>query len=99
LTDFGEVLFSDATATASGHTGPILDPDWSSTTLELQQNASADRAGATVTQAGPSRTLILAAPSTAANSSGGFSVSWQEKALQIERPTPGTLPGFGGGPP
>jgi hypothetical protein len=99
LTDFGEVLFSSATATAAGRTGTILDPDWSSTTLELQQSASADRGGATVTQAGSSRTLVLATPSTAANSSGGFSVSWQEKALQIEQPTPGTLPGFGGGPP
>jgi hypothetical protein len=99
LTDFGEVLFSSATATAGGHTGTILDPDWSSITLELQQSASADRRGATVTQAGSSRTLVLATPSTAADSSGGFSVSWQERALQIEQPSPGTLPGFGGGPP
>jgi hypothetical protein len=99
LTDFGEVLFSSATATASGHTGTILDPAWSSTALELQQSALAEAPSATVRQAGSTRTLVLATPSTATTSSGGFSVSWREDALQVEQPSAGTLPGFGGGPP
>ena len=39
LTDFGEVAFSSASATSLGHTGPISDPAWSATALELRQNA------------------------------------------------------------
>ncbi len=96
LTDFGEVLFSSATATASGHTGTILDTAWSSTALELQQSASTDRTGAADAQPSSVPTLILATASTADTSSGGFSVSWQEEPLRVEQPSPGTLPGFGG---
>jgi len=92
LTNFGEVLFSNATATAGSHTGTIPDPDWSSTTLELQQSAVARQAGATVTQAS-SGTLVLATPSPAAGSSGGFAVSWHEEALRGNQPDPGVLPG------
>jgi hypothetical protein len=99
LTDFGEVLFSSATATASAHTGTILDAAWSSTALELQQSAVAGRTGAAVTQASSPRTLVLATASTADTSSGGFSVSWQEEPLRVEQPSPGRLPGFAGGPP
>lgn len=94
LTDFGEVLFSTATATAGGHTGTIVDPAWSSATLELQQSASADGTGATVTQASSAHTLVLATPSTPVTSSGGFSVTWREETLKLEQPNPGALPGF-----
>ena len=40
LSNFGDVLFTNASATASGHTGPISDPLWSATALELRQSAS-----------------------------------------------------------
>jgi hypothetical protein len=99
LTDFGDVLFSSATATARSHTGAISDPDWSSTALELQQRAFTGLGVGSATRATPSRTLILATPSTPTASDGGFSVGWEEQALQAEQPGVGTLPGFGGGPP
>lgn len=37
LTDFGSVAFSDLSATAGGQTGPVEDPLWSATELELRE--------------------------------------------------------------
>lgn len=34
LSNFGDVLFTNASATARGHTGPISDPLWSATALD-----------------------------------------------------------------
>jgi hypothetical protein len=99
LTDFGDVLFSSATATAGTHTGTISDPEWSATELELQQSSFTGLAEGADTHATPSRALILATPSTLTASDGGFSVGWQEQALQAEHAGVGTLPGFAGGPP
>lgn len=99
LTDFGDVLFSSATATARSHTGAISDPDWSSTALELQQRAFTGLGVGSATRTTPTRTLIVATPSAPAATGGAFSVSWQENAIQVEQPSAGTLPGFGGGPP
>jgi hypothetical protein len=99
LTNFGDVVFSSATATARGHTGTISDPAWSATALELQQSTFTGLGVGAVTRTTPTRTLIAATPSALTASSRGFSVSWQEDAVQIERPSAGTLPGFGGGPP
>lgn len=97
LTNFGDVAFSSATATAHAHTGPIGDPDWSATALELQQRSV--RAEGLRADAGtvPSATLIAATPSSSSDPLGAFSVSWQEQAPQLERPNAPTLPG--GGPP
>ena len=99
LTDFGDVAFSGATATARSHTGPIADPDWSSSAIELQQRAFNGIGGRAGARAQPTRTLIVATPSPTSGSAGAFSVSWQEQSIQLEQPSVPTLPGFGGGPP
>jgi hypothetical protein len=99
LTDFGDVLFSSATATADAHTGTITDPGWSATELELQQGSFVGLAEGAETHTTPTRTLILAAPSAPTASDGGFSVGWEEQALQVGHAGVGTLPGWGGGPP
>ena len=39
LTDFGTVPFANASATANGHTGSIVDGGWTATPLELVPNA------------------------------------------------------------
>jgi len=39
LTDFGTVPFANASATANGHTGSIVDDGWTATPLELVPNA------------------------------------------------------------
>lgn len=99
LTDFGEVAFSSATATARSHTGPITDSDWSSSALELQQRAFNGIRGLAGAHVRPTSTLVIATPTPAPSSAGAFSVSWQEQTIQIERPSVPTLPGSGGGPP
>src|SRR5580704_310524 len=42
LSDFGTVDFSNATATANGHTGPISDSDWSAQPIALGSGGSYD---------------------------------------------------------
>ena len=39
LTDFGTIPFANASATANGHTGSIVDAGWTATPLELVPNA------------------------------------------------------------
>jgi hypothetical protein len=99
LTDFGQVLFSSATAIAGAHTGEISDPHWSETALELQQPTFSSARGRAGARVAPTRTLTAAVPSTSVGTDGGFSVSWQQQSAQPERPSPATLPGFGGGAP
>jgi hypothetical protein len=98
LTDFGDLVFSSATATARSRTGPIADADWAATALELQQSADTGTAGRAGTRAGPTRTLIRATPSSTSHPAGAFSVSWREQSIQIEQPNAPTLPGSGSGP-
>ncbi len=97
LTDFGEVPFAAATATAAAHTGTIADPEWSSTALELRQRAAHRASGRPRSHI--ARTLTVAAPSPSAAANGAFSVSWQEQTMQGGQPSAPTLPGFGGGAP
>lgn len=86
LTNFGDLSFSSATATARAHTGPIADPDWSVTALELRQSAFSSSTGRTGARATPTRTVILATPSSAPGPGGAFSVSWREQAGTSESP-------------
>jgi hypothetical protein len=89
LTDFGSVGFSNATATASGHTGTVADAAWVPTQLLLRQN------GVLASGAGvrPSRTLLSATPS--AFDGGSFSVTYAQTA-GAQAPQAPTLPGFTG---
>jgi hypothetical protein len=93
LTDFADVAFSDATATAHGHTGEIGDPTWSSSALELRQNAATDRDGRRAAPRATATSLVIATPSAVANGAGAFSVVFSEQAIQAEAPAPPiTLP-------
>ena len=98
LTDFGNVAFSAATATVRSHTGPISDPGWSATALELQQQAFTVTEGRARGRMAPTKTLVAATPSASTDPTGGFSVSWQEQSIAAEQPSAPTLPGSGGGP-
>jgi Peptidase A4 family len=91
LTDFGQVAFSGASATARAHTGSIVDGHWNDTELSLSQSPAAS-ASSTDPEAG---TLITATPSAAGG--GAFTVAYGEQAG--EAATAPTLPGGGGGPP
>jgi len=85
LTDFGNVTFTSAGATAAGHTGPIADPNWSATALELRQSPPKGEHRGAVAVGGPANGLIVAAPSTPSGPEGAFGVQWQEQAVQDER--------------
>jgi hypothetical protein len=95
LTDFGSVAFSDLSATARGHIGPVEDPLWSATELELREVRNFARGP----RASAASISAAAVPSVLSSGGSAFAVSWNEQTIQIEQPAPPTLPGFNGGPP
>jgi len=79
LSNFGDVLFANANATAGGHSGPISDPLWSATALELHQSAIPH------TELPPTQAPaleVLATPTSPSLSDGSFAVGWREEAAQ-----------------
>jgi hypothetical protein len=99
LADFGQVAFSNATATIGTHDGPIGDPEWLAGALELQQRSFSGFRGRAGVRMTPTRTVTLATPSASSVPAGAFSVTWAQQTTRVERPSPPTLPGFGGGAP
>ena len=95
LTDFGSVAFSDLSATAGGQTGPVEDPLWSATELELREAQNFPQGP----RASAASISAVAVPSALSSGGSAFAVSWGEQATQTEQATPPTLPGFNGGPP
>jgi hypothetical protein len=95
LTDFGSVAFSDLSATAGEHAGPVEDPLWSATGLGLHEVQDFPRD----TRASTASTSVTAVPSALSDGGSAFVVSWSEQAIQAEQAAPPTLPGFNGGPP
>lgn len=76
LADFGKVTFTNATATAGGHTGGIYDPDWSATRIGLPSGGSTfASAGGFPGESAGSGSISGANPS--ALSGDSFSVTWQ----------------------
>jgi hypothetical protein len=99
LADFDKVNFTNATATAGGHTGPISDSSWQAQPVELSPSAGAS---------GPafvsdSQTSSAGAQPTDLSSDGSsFSVSWTNDGGQVS-PSGGSGGygygyGYGGGP-
>jgi hypothetical protein len=91
LTNFGSVAFTNATATAAGHTATLGDGSWPATELLLRQDGVA-ASGASARNG----TVVSATPSAYAG--GVFSVAYGETpgAQATEAPT---LPGSTGGAP
>jgi hypothetical protein len=71
LADFGTVQFSSATATATGHTGTISDPDWSARPVQLGDSSVSDVSYGS--DAGSSG----ASPSSLSSDGSSFSVAAQ----------------------
>ncbi len=93
LADFGSVGFSELSATAGGQTGPVEDPLWSATELELREVPNFPRDPRATTAS----TSATAVPSPLSGGGSAFVVSWGEQAIETEQPAPPMLPG--GGPP
>jgi hypothetical protein len=69
LTDFGNVSFSNATATANGHTGTISDSSWTAQPVQLDGGASGAGFVSATSSAG-------AVPSGLSSDGSSFAVSW-----------------------
>ena len=92
LSDFGTVDFSNATATANGHTGPISDSDWSAQPIALGSGGSYD------VSYGSGGNTAGATPSTLSSDGSSFSVSWsQNGAGSSSSQTSGSSGGYGNG--
>lgn len=90
LADFGNVSFSNATATANGHTGPISDSDWSAQPVELDGGSSGGFISDTSSAA--------ALPSSLSSDGSAFSVGWNSNGGQTATAgDPGATVGSGPG--
>jgi len=80
LTDFGNVTFSNASATANGHTGPISDPDWTAQAVQL--SGSGGYPNFIESGGGSQQSSAGAQPSSLSSDGSSFSVSWQSDSSQ-----------------
>ena len=94
LADFGKVTFTNATATADGHTGSISDPAWS--VQQVQLSSAGARLVSTGSTAG-------AQPSSLSSDGSSFSVSYtptSSTSVATQSPSGygqgyGYIPGYG----
>ena len=92
LSDFGTVDFSNATATANGHTGPISDPNWTAQPIALGSGGTYDIGY------GSSQNTAGASPSSLSSDGSSFSVAWQQNgAGSSSSQTSGSSGGYGDG--
>jgi hypothetical protein len=103
LANFGKVTFTDTSATAGGHTGPISDPNWTLQQVDLQPSgAMGALAGrGPVTPAGleglsQSSSAGASASSVSGNGSS-FTVSYSTGTNQPSGVTSGDTGGYSGG--
>jgi len=76
LTNFGTVVFSNASATSKrGHTGTISDPAWNSTVQELASEPG--RNAGTMERFVAQATAVQILPGALTRSGRGFTVTWE----------------------
>jgi hypothetical protein len=90
LTDFGKVGFTNASATANGHTGSISDSAWSATPVQLNGGASNDGFVSDTGSAG-------ATPSSLSSDGSAFSVAWSSGSAQTSTASDGGSSGYSSG--
>lgn len=101
LADFGTVKFSDANATANGHTGSISDSNWTTEAVRLTGTVS----GGAIDRPGYISFDVPgggAEPSTVSSDGSSFSVSWSGASAQTSTPgSPALAAAYGppGSPP
>ena len=81
LADFGTVTFSNASATANGHTGPISDSEWQAQAVQLSGNGGTDGYLPTPVDY-QSSSSGSAQPSSLTGNGSSFAVSWQSGSSQ-----------------
>ena len=94
LADFGKVNFTNASATANGHTGTISDPSWSTSPVSL----NSDGAGASGAEFLSDTSSAGATPSGLSSDGTSFAVSYLANGGQsAASATSGPGGGYGGG--
>ena len=92
LSDFGTVNFTNATATANGHSGTISDPNWTAQPIALGSGGTYDIGY------GSSQNTAGASPSSLSSDGSSFSVTWQQSgAGSSSSQTSGSSGGYGDG--
>jgi Peptidase A4 family len=92
LSDFGTVDFTNASATANGHTGTISDSNWTAQPIALGAGGTYDIGY------GSSQNTAGASPSSLSSDGSSFSVAWQQNgAGGSSSETSGSSGGYGGG--
>jgi len=92
LTDFGSVTFSNASATANGHTGTISDSQWGDQPVELGGASPEVSFGGGF---GGDESAPGATPSSLSTAGSSFSVAWQ--GADSQSATQGSTAPTGGG--
>jgi hypothetical protein len=72
LTDFGKVQFSDASATANGHTGTISDSAWTPSAVEIGDNGAAGAQPASTNSDGNAFSVTYEAGQSGASSDTSY---------------------------
>ena len=93
LTDFGTVSFTNASATANGHTGTISDSAWGSAAVQLSGGASSLPGGG---QFASTDSSGGATPSALSSNGSSFSVAYSAAATSSDVYT-GAGDGYGSG--
>jgi Peptidase A4 family len=91
LANFGKVNFTDASATANGHTGTISDPSWASQPVQLNAGAGQSGAGGFVSDAASAG----ATPSSLSSDGSAFSVAWASTVDPASAPGSASASGDG----
>jgi Peptidase A4 family len=102
LTDFGNVSFSNSSATANGHTGTISDQNWTSTPVQLTPGAGNQFAGAGFVSdagSGSDTSSAGATPSTLSSDGSAFSVAWGGSTADPTSASSGSSSAAGAGYP
>ncbi len=106
LADFGTVKFTNAAATAGGHSGPISDAAWQAQAVDLDGSTGASRFGAVGVAYQQSESNAAAQTSTLSGNGSAFSVGWLSDSSQLASTSDGTGSssssgngGYGGGDP
>jgi hypothetical protein len=101
LANFGQVVFTNTSATAGGHTGSINDPDWTVQRVDLQPSGAIEGfgAGGRFGPAGLEQSSSAGASASAVSGDGSsFSVSYSTGAAPSSGDGSGDSSGGDGGP-
>ncbi len=99
LADFGTVNFTNASATAGGHTGPINDSNWQTSAVQLDGGAAGAQPYGPMGVSYDTGSSGTAQTSNLSSDGSSFSVAWQsgDSSSTATQTSSGSGGGYGGG--